>query len=104
MTHSIPEELEKQLRQILGDDLPGQAVRDIHAAMELAGILESRGFSFKLKDLCPRSMTETAWRAVFSKDGMEFSANDPQSPLAVCKAALGALSPAPSEEDGEVIN
>ena len=99
MAESIIDELEKQLRQILGENMPDRAVHEIHAAMELAGILEAKGFSFQLKDLCPRSMNETAWRAVFIKDGMEFSADDPLSPVAVCKAALGALTTRLSENE-----
>lgn len=92
MSESIFEKLEKQLKQILGEAVPNRAVYDINAAMELAGILETRGFSFQLKDLCPRSLSETAWRAIFSKDSVTFSAENPQSSVAVCMAAIDALT------------
>ena len=92
MIDSNPEALEKQLRDLFKDALPDQAVYDIHAAMTLAKVLEGRGFTFQLKDLYPKSMTETGWRAVFSKDGVSFSADDPQSAMAVCRAAADAAA------------
>jgi hypothetical protein len=92
MSKSIPVQLEKQLEQFLGKAVPNQAVYDIHAAMELAGILETKGFTFKLKDLCPKSLNKTAWRAIFFKGNTTFTADDPESSVAVCKAAVDALA------------
>ncbi len=93
MSESEIENLEKQLELLLGESVPDQAVYNINAAMELAGILEAQGFTFKLKDMCPKSMTETNWRATFLKEGSVFSAENPQSAIAVCTAAVDALSP-----------
>ena len=92
MSESIPEILEKQLKQHLGEAVPTRAAYDIHAALELSELLEAKGFSFQLKDLCPKSMSETRWRAVFIKDDKKFSADDPQSSVAVCTAAVNALT------------
>ncbi len=92
MPESRLETLEKQLKQLFGDAVPHQAVYDIHAAMELAEVLEGKGFNFQLKDLFPKSMTQTGWQASFSRDGMTFSADDSQSSVAVCMAAVGAAS------------
>ena len=92
MSKSKFEKLENQLKQLLGEAVPNQAVYDINAALELAGIIENKGFTFQLKDLCPKSLDETAWRAIFSKDGAEFSADDPQSSAAVCMAVIEALT------------
>lgn len=50
MSESAIERLEKQLKQLLGESVPDQAVYNINAAMELAGILETQGFTFQLKD------------------------------------------------------
>ena len=47
--------------------------------MELSGILETKGFTFQLKDMCPKSLIDTNWRATFLKDGETFSAENPQS-------------------------
>ncbi len=91
MSESIPERLEKQLKRHLGETVPIHAAHDIHAALELSAILESKGFSFHLKDLCPKSM-ETQWRAIFHKDGKQFSIDDPQSSVAICAAAIEALT------------
>jgi hypothetical protein len=93
MSEPILGRLEKQLKQYLGQAVPFHVAHDIHAALELANILETKGFSFQLKDLCPKSMNESLWRAIFIKDGEEFSADNPQSSVAVCTAAIGALSP-----------
>jgi hypothetical protein len=54
-------------------------------------MLETKGFAFQLKDMCPKSLIETNWRATFLKDGATFSAENPQSALAVCMAAVDAL-------------
>jgi len=91
MSESAIEILEEQLKQLLGEALPDQAVYNINAAMELAGMLETKGFTFQLKDMCPKSMTETNWRATFLKEDAVFSAENPQSSVAVCMAAVEAL-------------
>jgi DNA-directed RNA polymerase subunit F len=94
MTEFIHERLEEQLKQHLGEIVPNHTARDIHAALELAGILENRGFVFKLKDLCPKKPDESMWRAIFFKDDQRFSADNPQSSVAVCMAANDALNSA----------
>lgn len=92
MSESAIESLKEQLKQLLGESVPDQAVYNINEAMELAGILENKGFTFQLKDMCPKSLTETHWRATFLKDDAVFSAEAPQSSVAVCRAAAEALS------------
>ncbi len=92
MSQLLLEKLEKALKQCLGDEVPANVVHDIHAALELSEILERKGFVFQLKDLCPKSQYETQWRAVFSKDGKKFLADDSQSSVAVCMAAVDALT------------
>lgn len=92
MSISIPEKLEEELKIRLGDVVPNNVAYDIHAALELAEILKTKGFSFKLKDLCSKSMTDTYWRAIFFKDGEEFSTDDQESAVAVCTAAIAALT------------
>jgi len=91
MSGSTVENLEEQLKQLLGKSVPDQAVYNINAAMALAGILETKGFTFQLKDMCPKSMTETNWRATFLKEDSVFSAENPQSSVAVCMAVVDAL-------------
>jgi len=85
------EELEKKLDELLGTEVPAHPARDINAALQVAELLKSRGFSFQLKDLCPRSMSETLWRAVFAKGDTEFAVEDAQTAVAVCAAAVEAL-------------
>jgi len=92
MSESITEILEKQLKQHLGEAVPTHAAYNINAALELSEILKAKGFSFQLKDLCPKSLNETQWRAIFFKDGKKFSADDPQSAVAICTAGVDALS------------
>ncbi|MCK9174619.1 MAG: hypothetical protein M0O96_05005 [Desulforhopalus sp.] len=92
MSESIPERLEKELKKLLGEAVPARAAYDLHAAIELAGLLEKKGFAFQLRDLCARSKTDTYWCATFCKDGEEFSAEDAGSSVAICTAAFAALS------------
>jgi len=89
---TISETLEYELKKYVGGALPAHAAKDLHAALALAEILESRGFAFHLKDLCPGSRDQTRWQAVFFKQGDEFTADHPDAPAAVCTAAIGALS------------
>ena len=92
MNDVIPDKLENELKRYLCGAVPPHAATDIHAALVLADILKSKGFAFHLKDLCPGSPDQTRWQAVFSKEGYEFTADHPESSVAVCTAALGALS------------
>jgi len=92
MSESIHERLEKQLKQFLGEAVPAHAAYDINAALELSVYLETKGYSFQLKDLCPKSPNKTQWRAIFLKNGEKFSADDPESSVAVCTAAVDALT------------
>ena len=92
MSESIHERLEKELTNLLGEAVPAHAAYDLHAAIELAGLLEKKGFAFQLKDLCARSKTDTYWRATFCRDDAEFSAEDAESSVAICTAAFAALS------------
>lgn len=92
MSESTSERLEIKLKECLGDAVPVHVAENINAALALSKIIEAQGFLFQLKDLCPKSMNETLWRAVFSKDGNQFSAEHPQSSMAVCIAAVGALT------------
>lgn len=91
MPERIIEELEKKLEDLLGSELPAHPAQNINAALQVAELLESRGFSFQLKDLCPSSMNETKWCATFIKNGTEFAAEDAQTAVAVCSAATAAL-------------
>ncbi len=95
MSESAVGNLEDQLKQFFGESVPEQAAYNINAAMELAGILETKGFTFQLKDMCPKSMTQTNWRATFLKQDNSFSAENPQSAIAICTAAVDALRSLP---------
>ncbi len=92
MNPSISEKLENELKKYLDVAVPAHAATDIHAALELADTLKSKGFGFHLKDLCPGSPDQTRWQAVFSKNEDEFTADHADASVAVCTAAIGALS------------
>ncbi|MFW6324439.1 MAG: hypothetical protein ACOC0U_05180 [Desulfovibrionales bacterium] len=91
MTLNERDLLERRLEQLLGTDFPSNSTDTITAALELAEHVQSRGFSFQLKDLCPRSLHESAWSAVFSNGEAQFTAEDSQASIAVCTAAVKAL-------------
>lgn len=92
MNPSISEKLENELKKHLGEAVPAHAAIDIHAALALADILKLKGFGFHLNDLCPGSPDQTRWQAIFSRDQDEFTADHPDASVAVCSAAIGALS------------
>ncbi|MBU1002425.1 MAG: hypothetical protein KKE73_07870 [Proteobacteria bacterium] len=84
-------DIAKQLEPLLGLEISARSVRDINAALQVAELLKSRGFSFEMKDCCPRSMNDTLWRAIFAKDEMKYMAEDVDSAVAICVAAIDAL-------------
>jgi hypothetical protein len=92
MNTTLSDKLEIELKKYLGEAVPALAATDIHAALALADILKSKGFGFHLKDLCPGSPDQTQWQATFSRNEETFSADHPDAPMAVCTAAIGALS------------
>ncbi len=93
MNNTISARLENELKKILGEAaVPRHAASDIHAALALAETLKSKGFGFHLKDLCPGSPDQTRWQAVFFRHEKEFAADYPEASVAVCTAAIGALS------------
>ena len=92
MFESVVETLVEQLKQLFGESVPKQAVYNIKA-MALAEILKTKGFAFQLKDMCPKKITETNWRATFLKEDAVFAAKNTQSAVAVCMAAVDALGP-----------
>ena len=92
MSESLIDNLENQLRELIGAECSIHPAQDVNTALQVADQLKSEGFSFSLKDMCPRSLSETQWRAVFFKDDNEFMSEDAQSAVAICAAAVKALS------------
>ncbi len=85
------EELERDLESLLGETCPEGAARDINAALQVSDLIQGKGFSFAMKDCCPKSMTDTRWRAIFSRGDDAFAVEHESSALAVCAAAVAAL-------------
>ena len=88
------DELDRRLGAYLAPELPERPSSDVNLALRVAGLLESKGYSFQLKDLCPKSLSESLWQAVFSAGDARFVAEDCRSAVAVCTAALAALQEA----------
>ncbi|WP_243546413.1 hypothetical protein [Pseudodesulfovibrio tunisiensis] len=83
--------LEEQLEQCLGPEMPEHPTADIHVALRVAEIMEARGYAFKLKDLCPKSLTDSMWKASFSRNETEFASESSDAACALCAAAVAAL-------------
>ncbi len=62
---------------------------EIHTALEAAEVLQGKGFSFQLQDMCPKDMDKNLWRARFiSPDEKEISEESEEPGRAVCLAAV----------------
>jgi len=94
MPNSAVEELTRQLNQLFDFEISAEPTSDINAALRIADFLETKGYSFKLKDMCPKSMYDTQWQATFASAGTEFAAKDSQPAVAICIAAVAALESA----------
>ncbi|OEU65561.1 MAG: hypothetical protein BA863_01480 [Desulfovibrio sp. S3730MH75] len=91
MSELIIEDLEKQLDEFFGAELPDRALQDVNVALQVAEMVKCKGYSFQMEDLCRRSMDESMWRASFSKDGEDFYVDDARAAVAVCAAVVKAL-------------
>lgn len=91
MSEQDIEALEHRLGELLDGDVPARPAMNINGALQLAERIQTMGFSFELKDLCARSLYDSAWRAIFAKNHARFEAQDEQAAVAVCVAALHAL-------------
>ncbi|MFO7816773.1 MAG: hypothetical protein ACQES5_03480 [Thermodesulfobacteriota bacterium] len=64
---------------------------EIHAALELAELLQERGFKFKLKDMCPKNIEQNKWQAKFvCPDKVVVSEENENAARAVCLSVLRA--------------
>lgn len=88
------EDLNKKLAGYLDFELSDAPTTDINTALQISEFMESKGYGFRLKDLCPKSLTESSWRAIFTHGDTEFTAENTESAIAVCSAALAALEAA----------
>lgn len=91
MTHYSTEELDQRIEQLLDCTLPDRPTADINVALKVADLMESRGYNFQIQDMCPKSLHETLWKAVFASQNSEYVAEAPQSAVAICTAAVAAL-------------
>lgn len=88
------DELDRRLGQFIDPELPVSPTSDVNVALQVANLLESKGYSFRLKDMCPTSLSDCLWRATFTNNEAEFSAENSQSAIAIGTAALAALEAA----------
>ncbi|MBG0790298.1 MAG: hypothetical protein H0S80_07370 [Desulfovibrionaceae bacterium] len=84
-------ELDRRIEEFLGQTLPERPTADLSAALKVADFMEAKGYSFKMQDMCPKSLNQCLWRAVFAAEGTEFAAEDSRPAVAICAAAAAAL-------------
>ncbi len=85
-------DIDDQLCRLLELDPTIRPSCTVNDALRVAECLEARGYSFTLKDMARASLYDTLWQATFGRDGVEFTAENEQAPLAICTAATDALS------------
>ena len=87
-------ELNRRIERFLDCELPDHPTADIGCALQVADFMESKGYGFQLKDMCPHSPDQAMWKAVFIASDAEFAAEDAQGAVAICAAAAAALEAA----------
>jgi len=87
-------ELDRRIERFLDCALPDRPTADIGVALKVADFMESKGYGFQLKDMCPHSLDQAMWKAVFIAADAEFAAEDAQGAVAICAAAAAALEAA----------
>ncbi|MEF2232313.1 MAG: hypothetical protein V3571_15380 [Pseudodesulfovibrio sp.] len=88
------EELDRRIQELIGSDFPDRPTSDISIALRVADFMESRGYTFRMTDQCPKSLSDCLWRAVFIASDAEYVAEDSRPAVAVCAAAVAALEAA----------
>jgi hypothetical protein len=88
------EELDKRIKEFTGHEFPDRPTSDISVALRVADFMESRGYTFRMTDECPKSLSDCLWRAVFTASNAEYAAEDSRPGVAVCAAAVAALEAA----------
>jgi len=84
-------EIDLRIAKLMGDEKARAYCADINAALTVAQKMEQRGFFFQLKDLRPKKINESLWRAALrTPSGAEFAAQDENPALAICLAVLKA--------------
>ncbi len=70
-------------------DEPGiQYDRNISRALPLAEKIQSLGYRFQLKDMCPKDMANDRWAALFTDEqGVVLRAEHENAATAICRAA-----------------
>jgi hypothetical protein len=66
---------------------------DISKALSVAEKLQSLGYGFKLKDLCPKDIEHDTWAAIFTDEqGIIIREEHENAATAICRAAFTILS------------
>jgi hypothetical protein len=99
MTRYTVDELDERLCKLLKSAEEISPCADVNVALKVADALEAKGYLFQLKDMCPKSMSDSLWRAVFSINDAEFTAESSWPAIAVCEAAATAL-----DNNGSLLN
>lgn len=92
MSNHALKEIDKQLGRIPDLELSVPPSSDVNEALRVVDYFESKGFSFRLKDMVPKSLSESRWRATFTHAETEFVAEDSQPAVAICIAAAAVLT------------
>jgi len=83
--------IDSRIAKLMGEKEARAYCMDVNAALEAAQKMEQRGFFFQLKDLRPKKINESLWRAALrTPSGAEFAAQDENPALAICLAVLKA--------------
>jgi len=84
--------IDSRIAKLMEEDEARAYSTDINTALEVVQKMEERGFDFKLKDLRPKKIHESLWRAVLkTPSGTEFAAQDENSAIAICLAVLKTM-------------
>ncbi|NDV18321.1 hypothetical protein GO013_02680 [Pseudodesulfovibrio sp. JC047] len=84
-------DIESKLHSLLGEAIPATPISNVNEGLRVADALEAKGYSFALKDLCAKSLSDSSWRATFSLNGQDAMAENADAAVAICVAALAAL-------------
>ncbi|NCC25435.1 MAG: hypothetical protein EOM25_09630 [Deltaproteobacteria bacterium] len=85
-------ELSAKVAEIAGLDRDGAYSEDVGRALFAGAAFETLGYTFKLKDMKPRELTVSEWKAVVTNPaGDVITVEDEEAALALCLALVKAF-------------
>ena len=93
MAHETIPQLNTFMATFMNEEADVPFATNISSALSVAEKLQTLGYTFKLKDLCPKDIDHDKWAAIFTDEqGACIREEHENAATAICRAAYVILS------------